>query len=145
MPSKYESNKRWREKNREFYNDYMRDYRSVTITDIREMMNDPDEIWFERDSRKRRNLIRATPSWVDRESIRRIYNNMIVISDRYHTEFVVHHVVPISHSKVCGLHIPENLKIISKNVKATFGRKFDAKSEEQEQLKILGVIPTECQ
>lgn len=114
--------RRWRDKDPERHNQYMRDYRSSSI---QVMLEDQSEIWFEKDARKRKALIQATPSWVDRDEIRRIYEECDRLNQRYPaTGFVVHHIVPITHPKVCGLHIPENLKVVSKTMKKGLGRRF---------------------
>lgn len=114
--------RRWRDKNSERHKQYMRDYRRSSI---QSMMEDPDEIWFERDARKRKALIQATPPWADREAIRKIYEECEVLNQRYPaTGFTVHHIVPITHPKVCGLHVAENLKVVSKSMKRKLGRKF---------------------
>lgn len=100
----------------------MRKYRNPSI---REMLEDPEEIWFERDARKRRLLKQATPEWVDRIAIREIYEKCELLNQRYPgTGFVVHHMIPISHPRACGLHVPENLKIVSRSVKKGLGRKL---------------------
>lgn len=114
--------KRWRESNRDAYRQYTRDYRNPLISD---MLRDPDEVWFERDARKRALLKRAMPPWADVEEIRRIYQQCEDLNQRYPaTGFVVHHIVPISNRLVCGLHVPENLKVISASIKKKLGRKF---------------------
>lgn len=114
---------RWRNANRERHNAYHRGYRTPTIE---EMLVDPDEIWFERDARKRAALKRATPVWTDRDAIRAIYEKCAMLNRRYPgTGFVVHHTIPITHPKVCGLHIPGNLEIVSLSRKKQLGRKLE--------------------
>lgn len=114
---------RWRAANRDRHNGYHRAYRNPTIE---QMLDDPDEIWFVRDARKRALLKQATPSGVDRGAIRSVYEKCAVLNRRYPgTGFVVHHTVPITHPKVCGLHVPANLEIVSLSRKKQLGRKFD--------------------
>lgn len=114
--------RRWRERNRDKHNTYMREYRSAAPE---QMLGDPDEIWFEKDPRKRKLLKQATPKWVDNNRIRAFYAKAADLNRRYpDTGFVVHHVIPISHPKVCGLHVPENLQVVSRRMKAGLGRKF---------------------
>jgi len=92
------------------------------------MLLDHEEIWFEFDARKRKALKQATPPWVKSEAIREIYHKCNELNNTYpDTGFVVHHIIPIRHPKVCGLHIPENLKIVSLNMKSILGRKFNSK------------------
>lgn len=115
--------RRWRNANKDRHNQYMREYRSPSLQSL---LDDPDEFWFEKDPRKRKALIRATPSWADLEEIRRIYEKCEELNRRYPaTGFVVHHIVPISHAKVCGLHVPQNLKVVSKGMKRKLGRRLD--------------------
>jgi len=115
----------WRDANRSEYNLYMKTYRNTSIIDF---LADSDEIWFEHDARKRKALKLATPVWADHADIRRIYQKCVELNQLYpSTGFVVHHIIPISHSKVCGLHIADNLKIVSLSMKKLLGRKFNSK------------------
>lgn len=110
--------------NRESYNDYMSRYNRVEVSDIERMLENPDEVWFEREYRKRQKLKRATPEWVDHREIRRIYEECIRLSKEMNMPFVVHHDIPISHPKVCGLHVPWNLRVVSRRYKDGVGRKL---------------------
>jgi len=74
---------------------------------------------------QRQFLIRAmaTPKWVDHTSILRVYKEA---RDRRKAgeSVVVDHIIPIRHPKVCGLHVPWNLQIISRDANARKGNKF---------------------
>ena len=123
MRSSTTRTQRWRSNNQSRHNEYMRSYQT---TDISNMLSDPDELWFERNARKRKLLKQATPRWIDPYGIRRVYEQCVELNRKYpNTGFVVHHIVPISHSRVCGLHVPENLKIVSIKLKRFLGRKFN--------------------
>lgn len=98
----------------------MRKYRGAGYSEF-----DQDEIWFERDARKRALLKQATPGWADHDAIRAVYRKCDELNRRYPaTTFVVHHLIPIAHPRVCGLHVADNLKVVSLNVKKKLGRKF---------------------
>ena len=43
------------------------------------------------------------------------------------TKFVVHHIIPINHPQVCGLHVAENLKVMSVAMKKALGRRLPKK------------------
>lgn len=117
--------RRWRNLNRDKYNTYMKSYKT---TSIEEMYLDHDELWFEKDPRKRKQVKRATPSWANHEEIRQIYKKCIELRLRYpKMGFVVHHIIPISHPHICGLHVPENLSVVSTSLKMKLGRKFHKK------------------
>lgn len=114
--------RKWRAANRDTHNRYMREYRNRSVG---VMLDDPDEIWFENDPRKRKAVQQATPPWVDGVAIRDIYNKCEALNRKYAgTGFTVHHEIPITHPTVCGLHIPENMKIVSASIKKRLGRKF---------------------
>lgn len=114
--------RRWSSSNRKHRNNYMNQYRN---TPIHKFLEDPDEMWFEKNDRKRKQLKQATPEWVCSEDIRRIYRECCRLNQQYpSTGFVVHHIVPISHPNICGLHTPNNLKIVTLKMKKKLGRKF---------------------
>lgn len=113
---------KWRNNNRAEYNRYLREYRSRTIDD---MLDDPHEVLFEPDPRKRKAVNTATPPWIDADEIRSVYEKCAALNRKYPgTTFVVHHDIPIRHVKVCGLHVVANLRIVSLAMKKKLGRKF---------------------
>lgn len=94
---------------------YQTRYRRVDWRIIEEMLSDPNEFAFERDHRKRKAIIEATPPWADREEIRRIYRESVRLSRELKMDFQVVHLIPVRHRLVCGLHVPENLRVVSKS------------------------------
>lgn len=61
----------------------------------------------------------ATPRWADKERIKAIYEESRRISAESGIKHNVDHVIPIRGNLVCGLHVPENMRIIlaSENVR----------------------------
>ena len=113
--SSTERMRKWRAKNRDRHAEYMRDYRQSKRNDI----------WRENDPRKRKALIQATPPWADHEAIMQVYARCDEMNERYpEMGFVVHHDIPISHPQVCGLHVAENMRVVTSALKAKLGRKF---------------------
>ena len=55
----------------------------------------------------------TTPAWADKEKIRLIYMKCREISKLTGTAHHVDHFYPLRHTLVCGLHVPENLSIIT--------------------------------
>jgi hypothetical protein len=80
---------------------------------------------------KRRTIkLQAIPKWVDHNKIREIYQDChdINIMNKLcgGTErFVVDHIIPLQGKIVCGLHVPENLRIILASENAKKHNKFD--------------------
>lgn len=64
----------------------------------------------------------ATPPWVSKKDLRDVY--LAAKSKR----LSVDHIVPLTHPKVCGLHVPWNLKLIPLVVNISKGNKMVAES-----------------
>jgi len=62
---------------------------------------------------KRRAVMRnAKPSWVDDKELEYIYG---IAKEK---NLVVDHIVPLQHERVCGLHVPANLRCIPQKINA---------------------------
>ena len=114
-----ERGKRHREKHRDRFNAYHRAYRLITPNVIEKMLIDPNEYLFERDPRKREILRRSTPPWADRSAIRRVYESYVDMAQRYPFPLWVIHGYPCTgRGKICGLHVAENLFVVSETLRA---------------------------
>ncbi len=51
--------------------------------------------------------LQAMPSWVDRPALRKFYVHAV------RQNMTVDHIVPLRHPRVCGLHVPWNLQLLS--------------------------------
>lgn len=56
--------------------------------------------------------LRATPSWVDKAALRRVYEECRDKVLRTGIRHQVDHIVPLRGKNVCGLHVPWNLRVI---------------------------------
>lgn len=74
-------------------------------------------LWYNRMHKEKRNLHtalrrkrarQATPIWADLELIKDAY-----IEAAYHG-LEVDHIIPLKHPKVCGLHVWDNLQLLTK-------------------------------
>lgn len=69
-----------------------------------------------RRDRRKAAIKMATPIWVDKAELAAVYRDRGRLS--------VDHIVPIQHSKVCGLHVPWNLRYMPGHLNASKGNKF---------------------
>lgn len=66
---------------------------------------------------RRRRHREATPPWLSRRQkteIRQIYQTAITMTKVTGEQYVVDHIVPLRSDIVCGLHVPWNLRIITR-------------------------------
>lgn len=66
-----------------------------------------------RTAKRRADKLNATPKWSNLEAIRRIYKEAKELCKKTGEEYHVDHIIPLKSKIVCGLHVPENLRIIS--------------------------------
>jgi 5-methylcytosine-specific restriction endonuclease McrA len=67
-------------------------------------------------ARRRRHRI-ATPKWLTRRQkseIRQLYQIAITMTKTTGEQYVVDHIVPLRSEFVCGLHVPWNLRVITR-------------------------------
>ena len=71
-----------------------------------------------RDAKRRAMKLEATPKWCDLEKVREIYKDRDILVNFFEgelrEEFHIDHFYPLQGELVCGLHVPENLIIITK-------------------------------
>lgn len=68
--------------------------------------------YYEKMRRRQAAKICATPNWVDKDELLKIYTEAAKL--RAAGEDVhVDHIIPLRGKKVCGLHVPWNLQIIT--------------------------------
>ena len=65
---------------------------------------------------RRARKLQATPRWANRKEIENIYKKCKQISDATKIKHHVDHIVPLLGNSVCGLHVENNLQIISATI-----------------------------
>lgn len=70
------------------------------------------------ESRYRASLSRAKklnrlPSWCDREKLKQIYTEAVLRTEEQNIKYEVDHIIPLNGETVSGLHVPENLQILT--------------------------------
>jgi len=72
--------------------------------------------------RKRRVRL-ATPKWSDKEAIRCVYQ------EAHYMQMHVDHIIPLKHPLVCGLHVWDNLQLLSEQANKAKGNSFLIESQ----------------
>lgn len=112
-----EKSRQWRVTNREFYLESQKLYRKRNKHRINKYSQD-------RKSRK----LQAIPGWLTEEQnleILNIYKTARKMSEETGVQHHVDHIIPLVNKFVCGLHIPENLQIITAEENLQKSNSFD--------------------
>ena len=67
-------------------------------------------------TKRRRQIIIATPPWANMEDIRMVYKQAIQLQKQTGEKYHVDHIIPLSGEFVCGLHVAYNLQAIPAEV-----------------------------
>lgn len=81
----------------------------------------------------------ATPDWVDRRELTLLHRVAKRLTLLTGTEYVLDHVVPLSHPDVCGLTVPWNLQIVTRAQNAAKSNKWSPNQLEFEFMSNKGV------
>ena len=83
---------------------------------------------------RRRKHRQATPPWLTRKQkteIRQLYQIAITMTRTTGEQYVVDHIVPLRGESVCGLHVPWNLRVVTREENLTKSNKhLDAVTSE---------------
>ncbi len=74
------------------------------------------------------NRVEAQPKWADQSKIDAVYTEMkrkAVNGRRYHVD----HIIPIKHPLVCGLHVENNLQVLTARANLVKGNHFQSYRE----------------
>jgi len=58
-------------------------------------------------------------------------------------KYEIDHIIPIVHEKVCGLHVPANVQILTKKQNRAKASRFDQDKQSKIQMQLLKKKPTE--
>jgi len=76
-------------------------------------------------SRRRARLLERMPAWANGKAISAIYDQCRRISRETGTAHHVDHVIPLFGRRVSGLHVENNLQILSARANASKSNRFD--------------------
>lgn len=99
---KADYNQKWREANKDRFNKMRRDW----------LINNPDKV-YARTRKYQASKKNAVPAWADIKAMELVYAVAKKTTKETGVKHEVDHVVPLTSSLVCGLHVEYNLKIIT--------------------------------
>lgn len=127
-PEKIVYNKIYKENNKERIKEYNKKYKAENKADI-DLYNKSHPERHHKYYRKNKDKVyacgairratkhRATPVWLSKEhksEIRKLYRKCIELNKDKKNEYHVDHIVPLKSDLVCGLHVPWNLQILTR-------------------------------
>ena len=80
------------------------------------------------EAKRQRKIRQATPSWLteeDKQWMLDIYNMSKQIKDKHDASTAVDHIIPIKGKTVCGLNVPWNLRVVTKNYNSQKSNKLE--------------------
>jgi hypothetical protein len=108
-----EYNKKWIEQNKDYVRKRSREWCRNNPAKIRKYWN-----------QRQKHIWRATPCWADMEEINRIYEECARVSKDTGVMHHVDHIIPLTNEKICGLHVPGNLQILTASENCKKHNKF---------------------
>lgn len=76
----------------------------------------------------------AQPIWANIETIKKLYRRAAKLREKGF-DVVVDHIYPLNGEDICGLHVPENLQIITRKYNSQLGNhKWPGQPNEQFEL-----------
>lgn len=126
------SDRSWRQANQDRCNQNKADYRArhpERVAEWNRRYKDKDPVGFAASARmkasKRRAIReRATPAWADHDKIASFYAEAVRLTRETGVLHEVDHIVPLVHSRVCGLHVHTNLQILTSTANKRKSNKF---------------------
>lgn len=138
--------RKWREENPERHSAAQREYYALNAERVKQRsrtwrIDNPerkaanDKAWAQANPLKvklnkalRRARVRqATPCWADRTELDDVYLEAL------HMQMHVDHIIPLKHRLVCGLHVPENLQLLTASENARKSNKFNPETFDARQ------------
>lgn len=128
-----ERNRKWRESNPDGYSDWVKNNvdrkrqswenwiaknKSRHAENYARWSNQNRHRVYARNADRVAAKLRATPCWADKERIQSFYRKAVELTAETGVRHEVDHYYPLRGKLVCGLHCPENLRVITRSENA---------------------------
>ena len=108
----------WYEANKEQVINAAKTRPAEQLREYRNTWKENNKVQVRADTKARRRKHReATPAWLSRKQkseIRQLYQIAITMTQTTGEQYVVDHIIPLRSETVCGLHVPWNLRVITR-------------------------------
>lgn len=94
----------------------------------RDYYNRKKQDYYVRKAKRRAELLNRTPSWLTEQHwlhIKCIYSVCDMLNKEGTGPYEVDHIVPLQGKTVSGLHVPWNLRVVSRTENRSKGNKYD--------------------
>lgn len=85
------------------------------------------EVYRNINARRRALKLQAVPKWLtssQKQEIKQFYTDAAYLTQYTQTEIQVDHIIPLNSKIVCGLHVPWNLQLLTKEENCKKSNKF---------------------
>lgn len=122
-PERHKENQlKWRAQNQERYQEKKRDWyeknKDIVFENAKKFAKDNPDWKRSATAKRRAQKLKAIPSWADMSKIRIIY------TEAKERGLVVDHIIPLQGKLVCGLHVENNLQLLTASENSQKHNKF---------------------
>lgn len=109
---------------REKHNERGRDWRKANPDRVKQFKHEQRAEKLRRFLIRMARIRRATPPWADKKQIDAIYALADYLTEKIGIPYEVDHIYPLAHRDLCGMHIPANLRVITRAENQRKGNRF---------------------
>lgn len=125
---KHESGKSWHKRNKERHSElnakWYQENKERHLVNSKQWYENNKHRKLETTTAREKRCVLATPTWADRELIKELYALAKKLTEQTGIPHEVDHIVPLRGEKVSGLHVPDNLQVITAEENRRKSNKF---------------------
>lgn len=135
---KHASGKSWVKRNKERHAELTRRWyeenKEQHLANSKEWYEANKSRKLETTTAREKRCVLATPTWADRELIKELYELARKLTEQTGIPHEVDHVIPLQGKEVSGLHVPDNLQVITAEENRRKSNKYDVTGSSVGQL-----------